>query len=63
MMEMPDPTGRLHPLLRPRFPFFGHRTMAEIDETERLEQRAMSGRIFPYEMMRLRELQQKQCAA
>ncbi len=52
-----DPYEKLHPALRPKFPFFSHRTMAEVAEAEGLQRRATT--LHPYQMMRLKELLQR----
>ena len=54
-----DPYANIHPLLRPKFPFFAHRTLREVDDMARLEMLARAGKIAPYQMIRLREMQQK----
>lgn len=54
-----DPYARIHPQLRPKFPFFGHRTLAEVAETEQLEALAARAVIPPYQMRRLLELRQR----
>lgn len=54
-----DPYARVHPLLRPRFPFFAHRTLAEVAEAEQLEALAARAQIPPYQMRRLIELRQR----
>lgn len=55
MSDAPKPIVRL-----PRFPFFGHRTLAEVDETERLELMESAGMITKEEAVRLGVLRQKQ---
>jgi hypothetical protein len=43
----------------PRFPFFGHRTLAEIDETARLEVVVSSGTATDDQKARLTDLYHK----
>ena len=59
---IPDDWAMARMSMFQQFPWVAHRTMAEVRETEALEAKAETKKLTPYELMRLRELKQREVA-